>query len=59
MEHLIQLFWRDPIEHLESLFSNLLFNDKLDFVPCRVYTTAAHVLHVYLEWLMGDYAWDI
>ncbi|KAG2127312.1 uncharacterized protein EDB93DRAFT_1257065 [Suillus bovinus] len=50
---------RDPVECLESLFSNPLFHDKLDFVPRRVYTTAAQVLHVYLEWLMGDFAWDI
>ncbi|KIK33927.1 hypothetical protein CY34DRAFT_26962 [Suillus luteus UH-Slu-Lm8-n1] len=44
---------------LESLFSNPLFHDKLDFVPRRVYTTAARVLRVYSEWLTGDFAWDI
>ncbi|KAG2338456.1 hypothetical protein BDR05DRAFT_893431 [Suillus weaverae] len=31
----ICLFWRDPIECLESLFSNPLFHDKLDFIPCH------------------------
>ncbi|KAG1895266.1 uncharacterized protein F5891DRAFT_1194323 [Suillus fuscotomentosus] len=29
----IRLFWRDPVECLESLFSNPLFHDKLDFIP--------------------------
>ncbi|KAG0697850.1 hypothetical protein DFH29DRAFT_1003402 [Suillus ampliporus] len=29
----IHLFWRDPVECLESLFSNPLFHDKLDFIP--------------------------
>ncbi|KAG1770780.1 hypothetical protein EV702DRAFT_952803, partial [Suillus placidus] len=37
-KYLIQLFWRDPIECLDSLFSNPLFHDKLDFVPHCVYT---------------------
>ncbi|KAG2103464.1 uncharacterized protein F5147DRAFT_580548 [Suillus discolor] len=58
-KHPIRLFWRDPVECLESLFSNPLFHDKLDFVPHRVYTTAARVLRVYSEWLTGDFAWDI
>ncbi|KAG1744791.1 hypothetical protein EDB19DRAFT_1591983, partial [Suillus lakei] len=45
----IQLFWRDPIECLESLFANPLFHDKLDFTPHRVYTMAAHLIRVYSE----------
>ncbi|KAG1805323.1 uncharacterized protein BJ212DRAFT_1210268, partial [Suillus subaureus] len=55
----IQLFWRDPVECLESLFSNPLFHDQLDFIPCRVYKTAAWLLHVYSEWLTGDAVWSI
>ncbi|KAG0694630.1 hypothetical protein DFH29DRAFT_773825, partial [Suillus ampliporus] len=58
-KHPIRLFWRDPVECLESLFSNPVFHDKLDFVPRRVYTTAARLLRVYSEWLTGDFAWDI
>ncbi|KAG2087543.1 uncharacterized protein F5147DRAFT_781308 [Suillus discolor] len=54
----IQLFWRDPVECLEALFSNPLFHDKLDFVPRRVYTTAARLTRVYSEWLTGDSAWE-
>ncbi|KAG1827703.1 hypothetical protein EV424DRAFT_1319335 [Suillus variegatus] len=59
MKHPIRLFWRDPVKCLESLFSNPLFHDKLDFVPHRVYTAAGRLLHVYPEWLTGDSAWDI
>ncbi|KAG2355106.1 hypothetical protein BDR07DRAFT_1236239, partial [Suillus spraguei] len=53
------LFWRDLVECLESLFSNPLFHDQLDFIPCRVYKTAAQLLHVYSEWLTGDTIWSI
>ncbi|KAG1887977.1 uncharacterized protein F5891DRAFT_987934 [Suillus fuscotomentosus] len=55
----IRLFWRDPVECLESLFSNPLFHDKLDFIPRRVYKTAEQLLHVYSEWLTGDSAWEM
>ncbi|KAG1843085.1 hypothetical protein C8R48DRAFT_619062 [Suillus tomentosus] len=55
----IRLFWRDPVECLESLFSNPLFHDQLDFVPCCVYTTSAQLLRVYSEWLTSDSAWEI
>ncbi|KAG2100261.1 hypothetical protein BD769DRAFT_1291473, partial [Suillus cothurnatus] len=55
----IRLFWRDPVECLESLFSNPLFHDKLDFIPRRVYKTAERLLRVYSEWLTGDSAWEM
>ncbi|KAG1724567.1 uncharacterized protein EDB91DRAFT_1255159 [Suillus paluster] len=55
----IRLFWRDPVECLESLFSNPLFHDQLDFIPRRIYKTAAQLLHVYSKWLTGDAAWSI
>ncbi|KAG1839392.1 hypothetical protein C8R48DRAFT_782110 [Suillus tomentosus] len=55
----IRLFWRDPVECLESLFSNPLFHDQLNFVPRHVYMTSARLLHVYSEWLTGDSAWEI
>ncbi|OJA17505.1 hypothetical protein AZE42_11884 [Rhizopogon vesiculosus] len=59
MKSPIQLFWRDPIECLESLFTNPLFHDKLDFVPHHVWKTAAWLVRVYSEWLTGDAAWEI
>ncbi|KAG2068280.1 hypothetical protein BDR04DRAFT_1025054, partial [Suillus decipiens] len=53
----IQLFWRNPMECLESLFSNPLFHDKLDFIPHHIYKTAEQLLYVYSEWLTGDSTW--
>jgi hypothetical protein len=44
----------DNLECLESLFTNSLFHDKLDFVPHHVYTMAAHLMQVYSEWIMGN-----
>jgi hypothetical protein len=44
---------------LESLFTNPLFYDKLDFVPRRVWKTAARLVRVYSEWLTGDAVWEI
>ncbi|KAG0705982.1 hypothetical protein DFH29DRAFT_872715 [Suillus ampliporus] len=55
----IRLFWRDPVECLESLFSNPLFHNKLNFIPRCVYKTATQLLRVYSEWLTGDSAWDM
>ncbi|KAG1786723.1 hypothetical protein EV424DRAFT_1551366 [Suillus variegatus] len=55
----ICLFWRDPVECLESLFSNPLFHNKLNFVPHHVYKTAVWLLRVYSEWLTGNSAWDM
>ncbi|KAH7920650.1 hypothetical protein BV22DRAFT_1107578 [Leucogyrophana mollusca] len=54
----LRLFWRDPVECLEALFSNPIFNGKIDFVPRRVYRTAAHLVRVYNEWMSGDAAWN-
>ncbi|KAG1853679.1 hypothetical protein F4604DRAFT_1506422, partial [Suillus subluteus] len=55
----ICLFWRDPVECLESLFSNPLFHDKLDFVPRCVYKMAVQLLRVHSEWVTGNSAWDV
>ncbi|KAG1868327.1 hypothetical protein DFJ58DRAFT_837966 [Suillus subalutaceus] len=50
---------KDPVECLESIFSNPLFHDKLDFIPRRIYKIAAQLLRVYSEWLTGDSAWEM
>lgn len=56
---LIWLFWRDLVDCLESLFSNPLFHDQLDFIPCHIHKTAVWLLCVYSEWLTGDATWSI
>ncbi|KAH7917703.1 hypothetical protein BV22DRAFT_1135188 [Leucogyrophana mollusca] len=55
----VVLYWRDPLECLQSLFSNPLFQGKIDLTPRRVYTTAQKLRQVYTEWITGDDAWDM
>ncbi|KIJ63226.1 hypothetical protein HYDPIDRAFT_66475, partial [Hydnomerulius pinastri MD-312] len=55
----VWLYWRDPIELLEALFSHPLFRRKIDLVPRKVYQTAAHLVRVYSEWMTGDAAWEM
>ncbi|KAH7917126.1 hypothetical protein BV22DRAFT_1026954, partial [Leucogyrophana mollusca] len=55
----VVLYWRDPLECLQSLFSNPLFQGKINLTPRRVYTTAQKLRRVYTEWITGDDAWDM
>ncbi|KAG2138549.1 hypothetical protein DEU56DRAFT_945088 [Suillus clintonianus] len=36
-----------------------MFHKELDFTPCRVYTTAQQLYHVYSEWMTGNDAWEM
>ncbi|KAH7918086.1 hypothetical protein BV22DRAFT_1108450 [Leucogyrophana mollusca] len=54
----VRLFYRDPVECLEALFSNPTFHDKMDFSPRRVYEMSARLVRVYDEWMTGDAAWN-
>ncbi|KAF9235101.1 hypothetical protein BU15DRAFT_89705 [Melanogaster broomeanus] len=54
-----RLFYRDAIECLQALFSHLLFEPHLSFVPKRVWTCAARICRIYEDWLSGDRAWDL
>lgn len=51
------LFFRDPIECLESLLRNPLLKDSIQLTPFRLYETAAKTMRVYTEWLSGEAAW--
>ncbi|KIM52513.1 hypothetical protein SCLCIDRAFT_32581 [Scleroderma citrinum Foug A] len=55
----VRLFYHDSVECLESLFQHLLFHDKLNLAPHRVYRTAERLVRVYSEWMTGDVAWEI
>ncbi|KIM56167.1 hypothetical protein SCLCIDRAFT_133163, partial [Scleroderma citrinum Foug A] len=35
------------------------FKCHISFVPCKVWSMAAQVMHVYNEWLTGDHAWEL
>ncbi|KAG1747218.1 uncharacterized protein EDB91DRAFT_1235953 [Suillus paluster] len=43
----LHLYWHNLLDCIESLFSHLLFANKIDLTPQRV------------EWVMGDTAWSM
>ena len=55
----LNLFHRDPIECIQSLMSNPLLMNTLQFEPLRVFKTAEKLMRVYSEWKTGDVAWDM
>ena len=52
------LYYRDPLQCVQSLMSNPMHTDHLDFIPYRAYQTAEKQIRVYSEWLSGDVAWQ-
>ncbi len=55
----LQLFYRDPIECIESLLNSPLSADDIEFTPYKLYKTAEKSIRVYSEWLSGDVAWTM
>lgn len=55
----IRLFYRDPLECLESIFGHPHFAKHIDYTPRRVYKTAEKVVRVYSEWMTGSVAWEM
>jgi hypothetical protein len=55
----LHLYWRDPLDCIESLFSHPPFANKIDLTPQCVYDTAEHTVQIYSEWVMGDTAWSM
>ncbi|KAG6908908.1 hypothetical protein DXG01_002789 [Tephrocybe rancida] len=55
----VTLFYKDPIECLQSLLHSPLVNDSLSFGPFRLFKTAEKLARVYTEWLSGDVAWEM
>ncbi len=53
----VVLYYRDPLECLQSLMRNPLFKDHISFCPFRLYESAAKATRTYTEWLSGDAAW--
>jgi Plavaka transposase len=53
------LYWRDPLECIASIFNHLLFHNRMDFTPRKVYTTAERLCRIYTEWMTGNDAWDM
>ena len=53
----IDLFYRNPLECLESLMWSPLLKDYISFTPFRLYESTTKVMRTYTEWLSGDAAW--
>ncbi|KAG1861524.1 hypothetical protein DFJ58DRAFT_839668 [Suillus subalutaceus] len=51
------LFYRDPIDCLQSLLSNPQLADCIDFDCRRVYESANRLSHAYKSFMMGNHSW--
>lgn len=58
-KHPVRLFYRDPIECIQSLLHSPLVKDYIHFTPLRIFETAEKLVRVYNNWLTGDAAWRI
>jgi hypothetical protein len=54
----IVLFYRDPLEVIQTLLQNPIFEGHWDFTPRRVYDGPGHQNRIYNEWMTSDSAWD-
>ncbi|KAH9015454.1 hypothetical protein EDB85DRAFT_1868605 [Lactarius pseudohatsudake] len=59
MKKNVDLFYRDPLECIQSILSNPLMSDHIRFTPFRVYESAVSAMRIYTEWLSGDAAWSM
>ena len=55
----IDFYCRDGLEVFESLFSDPMFKDAMEYCPRKVYADEAKTSQVYNEVLTGDLAWMI
>ena len=53
----VVLFYRDPLECIQALLRNPIFEGKWDFTPRKVYNDPGHRNRIYSEWMMSDGAW--
>lgn len=51
------LYYRNPLECIESLFRSPLLKDHIKLSPFRLFETSEKLVRVYTEWLSGDAAW--
>ncbi|KAF7981243.1 hypothetical protein HWV62_34611 [Athelia sp. TMB] len=53
------LFYRDSIDCVRSLFGNPLFADHMHYTPYREFKTAEKLVRVYNEWMSANVAWNM
>ncbi|KAG2068952.1 hypothetical protein BDR04DRAFT_1022845, partial [Suillus decipiens] len=59
MKSPVILYWCNPLECIMSILNHPFFHDQIDFMPCRVYTTAQRLCHMYSEWMTAEDAWNM
>jgi hypothetical protein len=57
MKRPLRLFYRDPIECLQSLLSNPNLADHIDFDCRKVYESADKGSRIYSSFMTGDHSW--
>ena len=55
----LNLFYRDPLECIQSILHNPLMKDYIKFKPLRIFESASRAMRIYTEWLTGNAAWSM
>lgn len=55
----LTLFYRDPLECIQSILHNPLMKDHIEFKPLHIFQSASRVMRVYTEWMTGNAAWSM
>jgi hypothetical protein len=55
----LTLFYRDPLECIQSILHNPLMKDHLELKPLRIFESASRAMRIYTEWLTGNAAWSM
>ena len=55
----LHLYYRDPLECIQSILFNPLVKDFISFSPFRLFESATKAMRLYTEWLSGDVAWSM
>lgn len=53
----VTLFYRDPLECIQALLQNPIFEGKWAFTPQRIYDNLDRQNRLYSEWVTSDGAW--
>jgi hypothetical protein len=53
----VALFYRDPLECIQVLLQNPIFEGKWDFTPRKIYSDSDRQNRLYGEWMTSDGAW--
>jgi len=53
----VALFYRDPLECIQALLRNPIFEGKWDFTPRRIYDGPNRQNRLYGKWMTSDGAW--